>query len=235
MCWSGEASAVVAVVGIGATIYTVKKGDPKELWLPLLYFTIMEVLQAFTYWYLDACHTPQNQLLTLLSYLHITFQPFFINMIVMHFLPEHIRKKVQGVVYTYCFFATLLFLVKIFPFDWAGQCRLGKETLCARDLCSVSGDWHLAWHFPLNGIPNVESLAYLLPCMIFPFLYGSWRAGLYLLLAGPPISYLLTQNLNEFPAIWCLFSVALVLIAIASPLRKRLYVHSWYGKWKKKK
>ena len=32
MCWSGEASVILATVGISATVYIAKKGDSKELW-----------------------------------------------------------------------------------------------------------------------------------------------------------------------------------------------------------
>jgi hypothetical protein len=49
MCWSGEASAVLAVVGIGTTAYAAYKKEPAPLWMALGYFSSMELLQAFTY------------------------------------------------------------------------------------------------------------------------------------------------------------------------------------------
>ena len=46
MCWSGEASAVLAVGGLATAAYIANKGESKELWIPLTYFALMELLQA---------------------------------------------------------------------------------------------------------------------------------------------------------------------------------------------
>ncbi len=48
MCWSGEASTVLAAVGLGTTVYAASKGEDKRLWMPLGYFSLMEALQAYT-------------------------------------------------------------------------------------------------------------------------------------------------------------------------------------------
>jgi hypothetical protein len=48
MCWSGEASGVLAAVGLGTAAYIAVKGESKELWIPLTYFALMELLQAAT-------------------------------------------------------------------------------------------------------------------------------------------------------------------------------------------
>ena len=49
MCWSGEASAAIAVGGLSSAYYLKKKGEPKEIYLPVAYFVLMEGLQAVTY------------------------------------------------------------------------------------------------------------------------------------------------------------------------------------------
>ena len=51
MCWSGEASAVLATAGLGTTAYAAYRKEPAAIWMPLGYFSLMELLQAFTY-----CH-----------------------------------------------------------------------------------------------------------------------------------------------------------------------------------
>jgi hypothetical protein len=71
MCWSGEASAVLATVGLATTAYVAYKGEDKSLWIPLAFFSLMELLQAFTYSVIDQCSLPSNQVMTLLGYLHI--------------------------------------------------------------------------------------------------------------------------------------------------------------------
>lgn len=49
MCWSGEASAVLAVAGFAKAGYVSYKGESKELTILLTYFACMEQLQAATY------------------------------------------------------------------------------------------------------------------------------------------------------------------------------------------
>ena len=46
MCWSGEASAVVAAVGFTSTGYAAWRREPAPLWAALGYFSLMEVLRG---------------------------------------------------------------------------------------------------------------------------------------------------------------------------------------------
>ena len=46
MCWSGEASTVVAAIGLSSTAYAVYKREPAVLTMALGYFSLMELLQA---------------------------------------------------------------------------------------------------------------------------------------------------------------------------------------------
>lgn len=247
MCWSGEASGVLAAVGLGTAVYVAKKGESKELWIPLTYFSLMELLQAATYAYIDLCENPNNQLLTLFGYLHIAFQPFFVNMVAMYFIPERIKLKIRTTVYTICAIGTVAMLVKMFPFGWAGQCVIGTEGFCGAQTCSVSGDWHIAWQMPLNGLMSgpqsyllgfdwgLHAFSYILVAFYLPIAYGSWRFVGFHYLVGPLISDLLTNDPNEYAAVWCLFSIALCVSVIKTPIRRYLHVSNWlfYNKVRK--
>ena len=226
MCWSGEASATLAAVGLASTVYVAKKGEDKSLWIPLAYFSLMELLQAFTYIVLDQCELPLNQVLTLFGGIHIAFQPFFINMFSMYFVPSKIREVIAPYVYTICFIGTVILLFKLYPFDWAGECVVGEEPLCGTRLCSVAGNWHIAWEIPTNGI-SWAKWGYYFPGFFLPIIYGSWRFTLYHLAVGPGLARLLTDNINEWPAVWCLLSIALLLVVIKTPIRRFLVVENW--------
>ena len=131
MCWSGEASGVLAVVGLSTAAYlAIKKGESKELWIPLTYFALMELLQAVTYIYIDLCDNPSNQILTFLGYIHVAFQPFFVNMVAMYFIPVSVKLKIRTTVYTICAIGSLAMLIKMYPFGWAGTCHIGVEGFC---------------------------------------------------------------------------------------------------------
>lgn len=239
MCWSGEASGVLALAGLGTAVYVAKKGESKELWIPLTYFALMELLQAATYIYIDECDNPANQVLTLFGYIHIAFQPFFVNMVAMYFIPESVKKEISTVVYTLCGIATVAMFVKMYPFVWAGVCNIGVEGFCGPQTCSVSGAWHIAWQLPLNGLmsgnvawlPGYEwglhVFAYSLAAFYLPLVYGSWRFVAFHYLIGPFISDITTDDPNEYAAVWCLFSIALCVSVIKTPIRKHLHVKNW--------
>lgn len=233
MCWSGEASAVLAAVGLGTTLYAAYKKEPAPLWLALGYFSLMELLQAYTYTVIDQCSLPANQIATLFGYLHIAFQPFFINALSLHFIPREKALKIAPYAYAFCFFSAIFMMIQLYPFEWAGQC-LEQRPLCGSRLCSISGDWHIAWEVPTNGIGNNLWInltfgfpTYCIAAFLLPVLYGSWRVTLYHWLVGPTLALALTSNPDEWAAVWCLLSIGILLLVVKTPLRKYLYVRSW--------
>jgi hypothetical protein len=234
MCWNGEASTTLAAMGLGTTAYAAWKKEPPALWMALGYFSLMEALQAFTYTAIDQCSLPSNQIATLLGYLHITFQPFFINAAAMYFIPAEARRKIQPFVYALCFASAIFMLLQLYPFAWAGPCD-PRAPLCSARLCSVSGNWHIAWEIPVNGLGNrfVNNVTHGFPTWAFtgfmlPLLYGSWRFTAFHWIAGPWLAAQTTTNLNEWPAVWCLLSIGLLMLAVKTPLRRVLHVRKWW-------
>jgi len=237
MCWSGEASSALAAAGIATTIYAAWKKEPAPLWIALGYFSLMELLQAFTYSVINECMNPTNQMATMFGYLHITFQPFFVNAVALYFVPEGVRRRIALPVYTLCFAGAIFSLLQLYPFEWAGVCDPARP-LCAERLCSVRGNWHIAWEVPTNGLGNYFVRlgflplsdgfpGYLFPAFLLPLIYGSWRLVVYHYLLGPFLSVRLTDNHNEWPAIWCLLSIGILMLIVKSPLRKWLHVRRW--------
>jgi hypothetical protein len=229
------------MIGIGAvtTVITIRNRRPAAVPVALGYFTFMEALQAAGYLVVDDCASPANQSLTLLSYLHIAFHPFIINAFALELVPARVRQRVAAWVYGACAFSAAVMLTQLYPFAWAGSCRPG-ETLCAAELCLRSGDWHIAWDVPYNGlmVPFENWLGasspfptYLITVFILPFAYGAWRFVLLHLAAGPALASLLTSDPNEMPAVWCLFSIGIVLISLSPKLSNAFSTDAW-GLWK---
>lgn len=231
MCWSFGTSAVLAVLGIFVTLFLALKKRSSLLWIPIFYFSLMEAIQALSYLNLNDCTVPMNQVLTLLGYIHITFQPFFVNMFTMYFIPKHVRTKIQGFVYAICFISAIFMLIKVYPFVWSQKCIPGVDVICGEKICSTGGNWHLAWDLPLNNFNWPLNSGYTLAAFALPLLYGAWRVVIYHALLGPGLAYLTTTNPNEWPAVWCLFSIAYVLASLIKPIRNWLHVKKWYF-WK---
>ena len=237
MCWNGKASTVMATCGFIGSAYSAYKKEPPALWGCLTYFSLMEALQAYTYTVINACNDPMNQVATLLGFLHIAIQPFFINAMSLYFIPDKERRKVRYFAYVVCFICMILMFLKVYPFSWASHLPRGNA-LCADRLCSVSGNWHIAWELPVNDFMNVTLFgykfvwpAYIVAAFILPILYGSWRMTVYHLLMGPFLARLTTNNPNEFPAVWCLLSIGFLLIVVDTPVRKLLVVRRvWWSR-----
>ncbi|WP_198373592.1 DUF5765 domain-containing protein [Roseomonas rosulenta] len=232
MCWSMGATVAMVGIGTAATAITIRRRDRAAIPATLAYFTLMEALQVAGYATVDRCGTPANEVVALLSYLHIVFQPFFINAFAMALLAVALRPAARVAVWICCGLSAVVMLMQLQPFSWAGQCEPGS-ILCGPALCVVSGSWHIAWEIPTNdllgpvramhwgisGFPTYGVAAFLVPLA-----YGAWRFVLFHIVAGPFLAWQLTQTVNEIPAVWCLFSIGIVLIALSPWLRARFTV-----------
>lgn len=232
-------SVSTGMVAIGAvtTVYGRRIGLPTAVWFALGFFTFMEALQAAGYLVINQCGTFANQAITVLSYLHIAFQPTVINAIALQLIPTGVRRRIQFWVYGLCALSSAFMVAQLLiPTDIAGHCRIG-ECMCAPTLCTRSGDWHLAWDVPYNGLGtwiedrlggvNWGMPTYMLSVLLVPFLYGSWRFTLFQLLVGPIFGNLVTTDNNEVPAIWCLFSIGIVALTFFPPLLDWFTVRRW--------
>lgn len=228
MCWSGEASAAIAVLGLSSAYVLKKKGEPKEIYLPTAYFVLMEGLQAFTYIVVGECGRTANVALTLLAIAHISFQPFFINMLGMEFVHPAVKKRVQKYVYYACGVTAAFCLMRLVPaWDLMGRCELGTTMCSHTQTCAYRGQWHIAWDVLLNGF-NEGWRWYVFAAFLVPVLYGSWKWSLYHYLVGPFLAGLTTTDLNERPAVWCLFSTCIIALLVNTRVRNYIYVRRWF-------
>lgn len=228
----------MVAAGAAMTVVTLRRGDPVAIPATFGYFTAMEALQGAGYLVIDACGTPANQVITYLSLLHIVFQPFFINAFAMELAPRRPGLAGRAAVFTVCGLSSAVMLLQLYPFDWAGSCRPGSA-LCGPALCTLSGDWHIAWSAPYNGLtlPLEDMLgvwlgfpSYTIAAFMLPLLYGAWRFVIFHALAGPFLAGLLTTNPNEMPAIWCLFSIGLLAAGLSPWVRARLSAPGGWGR-----
>lgn len=238
MCWSAQASVAMVGIGVIATAATCRRGAAPAIWLTIGYFTVMEALQVWGYVVLDQCGTPSNKAVTGLSYLHIAVQPFFINAFAMELVPHSIKRRIRVWVYGACAVSSLIMLAQILPVPALGTCLPGSP-LCAERWCTLAGDWHIAWDVPYNGLlvgferflgTSAGFPSYMIAAFLLPLIYGAWRFVLVHAVAGPGLAAALTTNPNEMPAIWCLFSIMILLIGLSQPIRRAVTASSWWGR-----
>ena len=87
MCFSAEWSAFFAAISVVAAFIMHRKYGSTRHSIAILFFGSMELLQTVQYWYIavpednwSMCGNTTNQFLTFIGYLHICFQPFFLNL-----------------------------------------------------------------------------------------------------------------------------------------------------------
>jgi hypothetical protein len=232
MCWSMGATVAMVGIGTAATAITIHRREPAAIPATIAWFTLMEGLQVVGNATVDRCGTPANETAALLSYLHIVFQPFFINAFALALLATPPPRAVQVAIWICCGVSAAVMLMQLQPLSWAGQCPAGT-VLCGPALCVTSGTWHIAWEIPTNDLLGPlrdihwvlgRFPTYLAAAFLLPLAYGAWRFALFHALAGPILAMQLTDNANEIPAIWCLFSIGIVLIGLSPWVRGRFSV-----------
>jgi phage shock protein PspC (stress-responsive transcriptional regulator) len=155
----------------------------------------------------------------------------------MELVPQTVKSRAKVWVYGVCAGSTAIMLLQLLPLSAWGSCSPGSA-LCAERWCTVSGDRHIAWDVRYNGLLlPVERFfgiypgfpTYMIAAFALPLIYGAWRFVLVHAFAEPILATALTSNPNEMPAIWCLFSIAILLISLSSPVRRGLTTRSWWG------
>ena len=230
MCWGVEVSAGFAVLGAGAAVLSARRGDPVALPATLAYFALMEGLQTAGYLVIDQCGTPANRVIAQLSILHIALQPIIINAFILALVRPHASARLWRGAMTVATLSSAVIVVQLLPIPGFGPCD-PAVALCGEAWCTRSGDWHLAWEAPYNGlmVPLERTLhsgmafpTYVLAVFMVPVLYGAWRFALFHLLVGPVLAFSLTTDPDEAPAIWCLSAILIILVTLAPPVRRLL-------------
>ena len=148
----------------------------------------------------------------------------------MAIVAHAVSRRMRVGAYAACGASAVTMLLQLYPFAWAGQCPLGVA-LCGEALCTVSGTWHLGWTIPYNNlVPPIGPYAgftlvfptYFIAAFLVPLLYGAWRLVLFHATFGPILARALTSDVNEFPAIWCLFSIGIIVVVLSPAIRGRV-------------
>ena len=210
MCFSQPMSLTIGLGGVltGIYIYTLNK----YAGIGLIYFSLMEIIQFFQYSVIEKCDDPWNKFLTNLGYLHICFQPLFFNIWLFAFI------KKPDVRFLYmAFVAGLLLMSRLFNVGDNELCDTKSEALCGSRTCSFMGERHVAWNLRLRAAGKnyyTPSIALHFFMFFIPTLVTFQPVPIIaMLLAGPWLSVILTDNIHEQPAIWCYTAVAQVIVS----------------------
>lgn len=193
---------------------------------PLVFFSLMGMLQGFSQTIANQCALPANQMATVLAYVHVCFQPFMINAAALHFINRRVSQRIDLYVYMLCFTGMTMMLIQGYPFDWAGRCAPGS-LMCGDTVCTLRDSWHLAWMLPITQFGSPVPF-YFITAIVLPIVYGSWRFMLMYMLCCPVLAFLITHNMNEWPAVSAMLTIPFLLLLVAeSKLRDKMVIKDW--------
>lgn len=181
MCFTPEMSAAFSAVGLVAALWAYQRGMSKYIIAAMLYFVLMEVLQALQYFFIaydidplnptleqmrnsPACQSTPNQFLTFLGFVHIAFQPCFNTYVSGH--AKNGYDKQYQVIVRFQVIGALLFISRylctLVDFGALGLDPMynfnpdtwekNVEWLNGPALCTYKGLYHLAWSVPLAPV-----------------------------------------------------------------------------------
>lgn len=181
----------------------------------VLYFTSMELLQFFQYFWLDECDHMANKVLTIIGMIHICFQPYFGNLLGSFDATDEVRHLVDKAVLPLSFLAGLLMASRWIGAD-AFPCDTNVEPMCGKDFCTYSGSIHLSWHFFIRQ-PNYWSpSAFLHSFTMFApmIILYHWPRFVFSALTGPVLAYALTRDKDEWASVWCFYSAGQLALSL---------------------
>jgi len=219
MCYNSEISFSFATVGILTTayIYNYKKDLTKTgIQYILLFYTFMELLQGFQYFFVNQCSNAVNIFLTEVAYLLVLVQPLMWNSYFYLNSPE--KDKNIFVV------AIALFSVWM-TVDLAARFMYGKtdrnktkktQTLASDKVCTKKQKTHLYWEWTLAdfGEYNATALSYFMIWFIPALVSEKFRSTSIVIMVFAVFAGTLAHLNGEFftfPSLWCYISLPIFM------------------------
>jgi hypothetical protein len=222
MCFSEKQSFINAIILIIGSIYVYPK---YKLSLFLIFLAIKDLIQGFLYHYQNNKKVENS--LTILSWVHICFQPLFVNIFLSNFTKN--KDNYWNIIFIICFVYGIYTLTTLKEFDIQNdpECitKNKKNDFCAKSTTSYIGKYHIAYKFNRDDDILFFPIIYLI-LMFIPILFtnANLLGSFWILFVG--LLYIIFNNIGEGEkaAIWCFLSISFFLpIAIFNkPISKLL-------------
>tara|TARA_B100001027_G_scaffold200253_1_gene159533 strand:- start:105 stop:758 length:654 start_codon:yes stop_codon:yes gene_type:complete len=213
MCFTKEMSLGFFLLGIGTSYYL----KNKNLYIPIIYFSVMELLQYIGYITIENKNESFNKILAILIYIHIGFQPYFANLWFSNYIPSSSKKYIP-LILNLCIVFGLFWISRLFFWDKSYKylCDSNNEPGCGKETELAKGPMHLLYK------AKVRASNYLTPSIFMhfflwfiPIIFLGVDKFIYVIIFISGLSgWLLTSNIHEAASIWCLFLVPVLIISI---------------------
>jgi hypothetical protein len=208
MCFSENQSYINTVILVITSIYIYPK---YRLSIPLLFLALKDLIQGLSY--RNIAMNKSTQFLTSLSWIHICFQPLFLNILVSYFDKNF---KYWNIIFCICFIYGLYQITNLNEFDIQNDPDCIKENKyddhCSKKTESYLGKYHLGYKFSTDYYSNFYFIFYAI-LMFLPPLFTKGRSINIIWF----IFVLIIRNIfgkigsGESVAIWCFSSIILAV------------------------
>ena len=241
MCYDPVMSLFFATGGFITSYWLKLKRATPYLYMPVVYFSIMEIFQTIQYFSITYELYTLNKHVTTLSYIHICFQPIFFNMFQYGYSNKY-TNTYHFVVYPLCFIGGLGMIMRLrninIFYDNFYEYWLNKHIIngcycdnyvdyfeSTRTIAFIGKEDHVGWevnlHKPLYvsyGMNIHWFLTFMLPTVV----ERTITIPTILYLVGLFTSHVLSDNLHVQPALWCLIHIPLMILAIYNNYNKKI-------------
>ena len=209
MCFSESQSYLHAIV-LFVTGIIIK--DKWQLSSSLIFLGFKDLLQGLLYYYLG--NKEKLNFYTSLSWIHICFQPLFVNLIFSYFDKTNIIywNRILLICLIYGIYASST--IKEFDMTDSEMCTKKniKDDFCSKETTSYLGTYHIGYKFNRNSNNVLPRWWYVLLVFVPSIFSNSKLIGLLWLLFVGLIEFVFRNvNSGERGAIWCYLSIIFAL------------------------
>ncbi len=192
MCFSENQSFLNFIILVIGSIYVYPK---YKLSLFLIFLALKDLIQGLLYKYQN--NEKLENILTSLSWVHISFQPLFVNIFMSNFTKN--MGRFWSIIFIMCFVYGLYTLTTLNEFDIQNDPDCISKTrydFCSKQTTSYIGKYHIAYKFSRDNDILFFPIIYLI-LMFIPTLFTSARilGILWALFVG--LIYIFFSNIGE--------------------------------------
>lgn len=206
MCFSETQSYINTVILVITSIYVYPK---YRLSIPLIFLALKDLIQGLAYRNIKM--NKSTQLLTSLSWVHICFQPLFINIFLSYFDKNF---KYWNTIFFICFIIGLYNITTLNEFDIQNDPDCIKKNkyddYCSKKTQSYIGKYHLGYKFNTDNYTYIKIIIIL---MFLPSLFTKSRLLSIIFCIASLIIYNIFNKIGsgEKSAIWCFLIILLAV------------------------
>lgn len=217
MCFGKTWSLVSFGILAAASVICITHNAPVAITLSVIFLATKELLQLGLYLSISSCNTT-NTFLTSLSWIHISFQPFIVNLFISAFSQTPDLYKIP-LIMSLVFAIANIFRLKEMRGTIKYKCQNNiQQNMCRPKTCSIKGKHHVAYGFELASADHYAFITpsfftYYLLTFVPAYIIGDWQlATIHLIFAIGSMTFI--QDAGEAGAIWCVNSFWIGFFAI---------------------